>query len=399
MDAHARVLALDPRAYNPFHLLLADRSGAVVVWSDGEQLHEHPLAPRRALDHRAQLWRRGQSPASASRRASDHAGGWARTRTGHLALDPRGPPTAPCTRTRFQGRARLVSTPCACTRGRSTTAPAPRRLIPSSVVRAGRFASCTRQGRPCENDFVDYADAIISRSISSIRSLVTPSNVTTRASAIRSSLVGFGKPTPRELFLRPRTLGADAGSARAGRPGSPRAAARAERRRLVASRDRAGADRGRHSRSGRDPGPQSGGGVRGRRSGDRIGGAGRDLRAGRQPRQVGLPPGLGAIARMGRGHRHVAGRGHAASARRRPARIQGPRKRTTRRRQPGGAVPLHLRGSHTSMPTRRATPPPAGSRTSSQSSRRASSPPVFPASPCTRAASATTACSTASTRS
>jgi uncharacterized protein with NRDE domain len=44
-EARARVLALDPRAYNPFHLLLADRSGAVVIWSDGECLHEHMLAP------------------------------------------------------------------------------------------------------------------------------------------------------------------------------------------------------------------------------------------------------------------------------------------------------------------------------------------------------------------
>jgi uncharacterized protein with NRDE domain len=44
-DAHARVLGLDPRAYNPFHLLLADRLGAVVVWGDGERLHAHTLTP------------------------------------------------------------------------------------------------------------------------------------------------------------------------------------------------------------------------------------------------------------------------------------------------------------------------------------------------------------------
>lgn len=44
-DALARILDLDPRAYNPFHLLLADRSGAVIVWGDGERLHEHSLAP------------------------------------------------------------------------------------------------------------------------------------------------------------------------------------------------------------------------------------------------------------------------------------------------------------------------------------------------------------------
>ena len=50
------------------------------------------------------------------------------------------------------------------------------------------------------------------------------------------------------------------------------------------------------------------------------------------------------------------------------------------------------------MSTRRATPPPAGSPTSSQSSRPASPRGYSPASRCTRAASATTGCSTGSTR-
>lgn len=45
VQAHARVRALDARAFNPFHLLLADRGGAVIVWSDGERLHDQPLAP------------------------------------------------------------------------------------------------------------------------------------------------------------------------------------------------------------------------------------------------------------------------------------------------------------------------------------------------------------------
>jgi hypothetical protein len=44
-EARARVLALDARAFNPFHLLLADRGGAVIVWADGERLHEQSLAP------------------------------------------------------------------------------------------------------------------------------------------------------------------------------------------------------------------------------------------------------------------------------------------------------------------------------------------------------------------
>ncbi|MFO7565474.1 MAG: NRDE family protein [Enhygromyxa sp.] len=43
--ARARIAALSARDYNPFHLLFADRSGASVVWSDGERLHELELGP------------------------------------------------------------------------------------------------------------------------------------------------------------------------------------------------------------------------------------------------------------------------------------------------------------------------------------------------------------------
>jgi uncharacterized protein with NRDE domain len=44
-QARAAIAGLDARAYNPFHLLMADRGGAAVVWSDGETLHELELAP------------------------------------------------------------------------------------------------------------------------------------------------------------------------------------------------------------------------------------------------------------------------------------------------------------------------------------------------------------------
>ncbi|KIG12389.1 hypothetical protein DB30_01511 [Enhygromyxa salina] len=44
-EARARVRELGARDYNPFHLLLADRSGARVVWGDGDRLHEVELAP------------------------------------------------------------------------------------------------------------------------------------------------------------------------------------------------------------------------------------------------------------------------------------------------------------------------------------------------------------------
>jgi uncharacterized protein with NRDE domain len=43
-EARARIAKLSARDYNPFHLLFADRSGASVVWSDGERLHELELA-------------------------------------------------------------------------------------------------------------------------------------------------------------------------------------------------------------------------------------------------------------------------------------------------------------------------------------------------------------------
>lgn len=42
-QARARVAKLSARDYNPFHLLFADRSGASVIWSDGERLHELEL--------------------------------------------------------------------------------------------------------------------------------------------------------------------------------------------------------------------------------------------------------------------------------------------------------------------------------------------------------------------
>jgi len=43
--ARARLVSLDARDYNPFHLLFADRGGASVLWSDGARLHELALEP------------------------------------------------------------------------------------------------------------------------------------------------------------------------------------------------------------------------------------------------------------------------------------------------------------------------------------------------------------------
>ena len=42
---HERLVGLDPRAYNPFHLLYADRASAHLTWSDGAALHRSDLGP------------------------------------------------------------------------------------------------------------------------------------------------------------------------------------------------------------------------------------------------------------------------------------------------------------------------------------------------------------------
>jgi len=44
-EAAARIAALEPTAYNRFHLLLADRGGAELVFGDGERLWRRPLGP------------------------------------------------------------------------------------------------------------------------------------------------------------------------------------------------------------------------------------------------------------------------------------------------------------------------------------------------------------------
>ena len=45
LTAFAAMGALDPEAYNPFHLVVADRRGAGLVWSDGAALFADTLAP------------------------------------------------------------------------------------------------------------------------------------------------------------------------------------------------------------------------------------------------------------------------------------------------------------------------------------------------------------------
>jgi len=42
---HASLAGVDPGAYNPFHLLYADRATAHITWSDGLALHRDDLEP------------------------------------------------------------------------------------------------------------------------------------------------------------------------------------------------------------------------------------------------------------------------------------------------------------------------------------------------------------------
>lgn len=44
-DLHRRACALDPAAYNGFHLAYADGTFAGLTWSDGTSLHQEQLAP------------------------------------------------------------------------------------------------------------------------------------------------------------------------------------------------------------------------------------------------------------------------------------------------------------------------------------------------------------------
>jgi uncharacterized protein with NRDE domain len=86
---HARLAGLDPRAYNPFHLLYADRSTAHLTWSDGEALHREDLGPglhvvtersfgaggdASRADRVRRRWDRGDLPADAlARMLAEHA--------------------------------------------------------------------------------------------------------------------------------------------------------------------------------------------------------------------------------------------------------------------------------------------------------------------------------------
>ena len=157
-EARARVLALDARTFNPFHLLLADRRGAVIVWSDGERLHEHALGPgihwitersfgagptRRdeLLGELARTLPAGPAPDPARWRSilADH-------RPHHLGSEPP-PPSS-------------IGFDSMCVHAQ----PLNYGTRSSTLIELGRQPDQTRflhaPGRPCETEFVDYAESV-----------------------------------------------------------------------------------------------------------------------------------------------------------------------------------------------------------------------------------------------
>jgi uncharacterized protein with NRDE domain len=157
-DARARMLALDARVYNPFHLLLADRQGAVIVWGDGERMHESTLAPgvhwitersfgagesrrHELLVELAAGLAIGPAPDLATWRSilADH-------RPHHTGSDAPGPGSIGFDSMCVHAQPLNYGT-------RSST------LIELGRER-GRVRFLHAQGRPCENAFVDYSEAI-----------------------------------------------------------------------------------------------------------------------------------------------------------------------------------------------------------------------------------------------
>ena len=186
-----------------------------------------------------------------------------------------------------------------------------------------------------------------------------------------------GLPERDEYSLdgdRRRRLGADAGLGRASQPASRRRAESSDCNSLVAGDDGAGSDRSRHRGRRADAGSQSAG-LRGGCDRGATGCGDRDVSAGGQPCQVGVPFGVGALPRLDEGHGPVAGRGDPASARRRPAQLRLPHVRNAGHRQRGGALPLHLRGPAPELRRERRHRHRAGSRSTSRSSKPMSTCP------------------------
>jgi hypothetical protein len=166
VEAQARVRELDARDYNPFHLLLADRTGARIVWGDGERLHELELGPGiHWITERS--FAAGESARHqtltelAVELAGDRAGGPAGGRAPDVArwrsiLADHRPHQAPG----VAPRAWSVGLDAMCVHAR----PINYGTRSSTLVQVSAEAQLRfwyADGRPCETEFVDYADAVV----------------------------------------------------------------------------------------------------------------------------------------------------------------------------------------------------------------------------------------------
>jgi hypothetical protein len=158
-QARDRIRELDPREYNPFHLLLADREGAQVIWGDGERLHEVELAPgihwitERSFGAGDSVRHEilAQVAAALASGPAPTPEGWRSILADHRPHHPPGvtPP------------ARSVGFDSMCVHAR----PVKYGTRSSTLVQLQGGAPAQLQflhanGRPCETAFVDYPDAV-----------------------------------------------------------------------------------------------------------------------------------------------------------------------------------------------------------------------------------------------
>ena len=156
--ARDRIAALHADDYNAFHLLMADRGGAVIVWSDGARLHELALAPGvHAITERS--FEAGPSQRHATltelaaalpRRAPPTRAQWRSILADHR---PHAPADA-----RPPSDAVVLDAMCVHADPMNYGTRSSTIIELGDAADAVHLAHATR--RPCEAEFVDYADAI-----------------------------------------------------------------------------------------------------------------------------------------------------------------------------------------------------------------------------------------------